>query len=81
MINGAWISTALNFGSWKKIACKMSHRADNLFGKAGVHAGTVPGTSSKSIALHHGCPGPESTRHALRRGILSPLGWAFDEPG
>jgi len=71
----------LSLELWKleKIACKMSHRAGNFFTKTGTHAGTVPGTPLKVIALLLWCPEPESNRHALRRGILSPLGWAFDE--
>lgn len=80
MINGAWVSAVSNFGCWKKVACKMSHRAGNLFAKTGTHAGTFPGKSLKVIALFLWCPEPESTRHALQRGILSPLGWALDEP-
>jgi hypothetical protein len=31
--------------------------------------------------LHSWCPGPESNRHALRRGILSPLRLPISPPG
>ena len=34
-----------------------------------------------SLALLYWCPGPESNRHALRRGILSPLRLPISPPG
>lgn len=35
----------------------------------------------KSTAKNVWCPGPESNRHALRRGILSPLRLPISPPG
>ena len=49
----------------------MRHRAGNFLLKTGTHAGTVPGTSSKVIALHLWCPGAGIKLERLARGILS----------
>ncbi len=48
-----------------------SNRVGRCF--AETDADTVADTAIETIALLLWCPGPESNRHALRRGILSPV--------
>ena len=45
----------------------------DLLAHRGNNAETFAENTPKTIAKEPWCPGPESNRHALRRGILSPL--------